>query len=497
MPAHFIGCASANFRAGRPAGFTADAIVLHRSGRSRDALRTLFNDATTSLSTHYVVARTGDIDQYVLEVDTAFHAGIVVGATWPLIRPTVNPNFHTIGIELEGAHEDDWPDAQVVATAALIAAVAGRWSIPIDADHVVTHSAIRASSRCPAPTCPVAPIVAAAQAHTSSLRVPQQLVVRTIARTNLRHGAPSLRAPIVRTMPADTDVAVAGFTDAGDRVNGNACWYADEDGRYFWAGGTNVPQPTDDAVLGGDSDTPGKSTDEMELPPPPAPDRDDTPATAPPIDRSTFALPAKEFFAQQTPKNLIVLHFTAGTTARSAFETWRRDPQHIATSYIVDVDGTIYEVFPPVFWAAHLGLKGTNHVHDRRSIGIEIANAGPLQPSADDASVLNWWPPKSKTAPQFTTKFCRRDETDRYVDADFRGMRHFAAYPAVQVDAVAALVRHLCDQFSIAPTLPAIPRRFECDATGFASYKGVCSHANFRQDKWDIGPAFPWERLGL
>jgi len=28
-------------------------------------------------------------------------------------------------------------------------------------------------------------------------------------------------------------------------------------------------------------------------------------------------------------------------------------------------------------------------------------------------------------------------------------------------------------------------------------YTGVSSHANFRQDKWDIGPAFPWDRLGL
>ena len=31
----------------------------------------------------------------------------------------------------------------------------------------------------------------------------------------------------------------------------------------------------------------------------------------------------------------------------------------------------------------------------------------------------------------------------------------------------------------------------------FRQYKGVSSHANFSQDKWDIGPAFPWDRLGL
>jgi len=58
-------------------------------------------------------------------------------------------------------------------------------------------------------------------------------------------------------------------------------------------------------------------------------------------------------------------------------------------------------------------------------------------------------------------------------------------------------VRLLCEQFSIPAILPPPASRFTCDVAAFSSYKGVCSHANFRQDKWDLGPAFPWERLGL
>jgi N-acetyl-anhydromuramyl-L-alanine amidase AmpD len=216
-----------------------------------------------------------------------------------------------------------------------------------------------------------------------------------------------------------------------------------------------------------------------------------------PIDRDTFALPPKEYFPDVTRKDLIVLHFTAGTTARSAYETWRQDPQHVATAYIVDVDGTIYEVFPPSMWAHHLGIKGTSHVHDRRSIGIEIANVGPLQVAADNPGILNWWPRRSKNHPEFTTRYCRRDETDRYMPIDFRGKHHFASFPHMQVDAVAALVHHLCERFSIPSTLPPLARRYDCDVNAFATYRGVCTHANFRQDKWDIGPAFPWERLGM
>jgi len=70
-----------------------------------------------------------------------------------------------------------------------------------------------------------------------------------------------------------------------------------------------------------------------------------------------------------------VLHFTAGQSARNAFGTWRRDAQRIGTACLVDVDGTVYEVFPPTQWAFHLGIAGTSR-HDRRSIGIEIATSG-------------------------------------------------------------------------------------------------------------------------
>lgn len=37
----------------------------------------------------------------------------------------------------------------------------------------------------------------------------------------------------------------------------------------------------------------------------------------------------------------------------------------------------------------------------------------------------------------------------------------------------------------------------ECDPHTFEGYQGLATHANFRSDKWDIGPAFDWDRLGL
>src|SRR5258708_18197834 len=42
------------------------------------------------------------------EEDTAFHAGVLVNPTWTLLRPGVNPNSYTIGVEHEGKPDDLW-----------------------------------------------------------------------------------------------------------------------------------------------------------------------------------------------------------------------------------------------------------------------------------------------------------------------------------------------------------------------------------------------------
>ena len=162
----------------------------------------------------------------------------------------------------------------------------------------------------------------------------------------------------------------------------------------------------------------------------------------------------------------------------------------MATAYVVDLDGTIYEVFPPSYWAYHLGIKGGT-AHERRSIGIEIVNVGPLQACEGSRPALNWWPK------DWGQQYCSLDESTKYVESTYRGKRYFAAFPDMQVQAVRRLVRHLCDRFSLRRELPPQSRRLEYDEGLFASYKGIATHVNFRQDKWDIGPAFNWDRLDV
>ena len=79
----------------------------------------------------------------------------------------------------------------------------------------------------------------------------------------------------------------------------------------------------------------------------------------------------------------------------------------------------------------------------------------------------------------------------------FRGVDHFAVFPEEQARAVAQLVGWLCGVFGIKKALPPAAKRMAFDAAFFAGFQGIAAHHNFRSDKWDTGPAFGWESLGV
>lgn len=59
--------------------------------------------------------------------------------------------------------------------------------------------------------------------------------VQAAVRLNLRN-APSMRGALLQTVPAGTPLSYQRAV-SGDPVNGNATWYLDSQGRYFWSGG--------------------------------------------------------------------------------------------------------------------------------------------------------------------------------------------------------------------------------------------------------------------
>jgi N-acetyl-anhydromuramyl-L-alanine amidase AmpD len=214
------------------------------------------------------------------------------------------------------------------------------------------------------------------------------------------------------------------------------------------------------------------------------------PAGAPPLNQS-LRLARGQYFEERHPKDLIVLHFTAGSTARGAFQSWQSTPVEVGAAYILDRDGTIYETFPAECWAYHLGIQGAEsagHRHDRRSIGIEIVNPGGLRRRGDD---LYWWPAG------YTTHWCRASDAEiwRYHWEPFRGMDYWATFTHEQYAALPVLVRWLTEVHQIEYRPVAEDKAGVMDWDYFRHFRGIASHQNFRADKTDIGPAFDWSVL--
>lgn len=197
------------------------------------------------------------------------------------------------------------------------------------------------------------------------------------------------------------------------------------------------------------------------------------------------------YFPAVQQKDAVVLHFTASSSAQSVYNHWvdrSNGVKRIATAYVVGLNGAVYEFFPEASWAYHLGLSvcNTNHIQDRRTIGIEIVNVGPLRKKN---GALNWWPA------DFGTRYCIEGERDKFVEKEFRGEKYFAAFPEEQVASVASLVKGICAAHGIPLELPPVDRLTVSDPVFFSSWRGICSHQNFRPDKFDMGPAWPWERF--
>lgn len=140
---------SPNFWQGRKS-YKPEAVVIHIMAGTIQGTDSWFNNASSQVSAHYGVAKSGEIHQYVKEEDTAWHAGIICQPSWKFLKPNINPNLYTIGIEHEGQAEDVWTEETKKASASLIQEACQRWQIPIDRDHIIGHYQITAKK----PNCP-------------------------------------------------------------------------------------------------------------------------------------------------------------------------------------------------------------------------------------------------------------------------------------------------------------------------------------------------------
>lgn len=199
------------------------------------------------------------------------------------------------------------------------------------------------------------------------------------------------------------------------------------------------------------------------------------------IDRS-LRFPASQFFQESYPKWQIYVHHTVGGSAESSFNYWMKKPDRVGTAYLIDRDGTIFEVFDPRYWCHHLGLTHKRNTElNQRSIGIEIASEGALQKDKD--GILR----------AFDGRAVFRDRAVS-LKAPWRGYSHFDLYEDAQEKSLRILVKHLCEQFSV-PKRCVEQKESTLFDEKFFDFNGILGHCNVRTDKTDPHPLFRYDQL--
>lgn len=94
-------------------------------------------------------------------------------------------------------------------------------------------------------------------------------------------------------------------------------------------------------------------------------------------------LEESEYVNENTSKQTIVIHHTAGPSLRSAVNWWKKDPRRVATHYIIERNGEVVQLIPESCWAYQgLAPRGANREHIKRleaqAIGIELVAWGKL-----------------------------------------------------------------------------------------------------------------------
>lgn len=188
-------------------------------------------------------------------------------------------------------------------------------------------------------------------------------------------------------------------------------------------------------------------------------------------DIKKIPLKENQYYQGINPKKYIVLHHTAGASAASSIGGWAADPKRIATPYVIDRDGTIYEAYDPKFWAYSLGVKGATAL-EKATIPIEIANWGSL--SLKNGKLVTYT--GKEIAPELAVKLPQK----------FRGFDTWEKYTPEQIKALSELLPYLMAKFKI--PIQADRKNFWEYQDPFKLKPGIWSHSTVRKDKIDIFP---------
>ncbi|WP_075343718.1 N-acetylmuramoyl-L-alanine amidase [Tenacibaculum agarivorans] len=196
------------------------------------------------------------------------------------------------------------------------------------------------------------------------------------------------------------------------------------------------------------------------------------------------------FVKEKNTKTQIVLHYTAGYI-KGDVAALSRPNYRVSTAFILPRNGKILNMWSSAFWSYHLGsgAVGGNTNGSKRSIGIEISNIGFLKRIGDNlVTVYN-----------DNDVYCTIHDTNLYtrLDTPYRGEVYFATFTEKQYQSLEILLKYLTATYNIPKAFLPEEKRYDVISKNeLVNFKGIVSHVNYRSSgKWDIGPAFNWERI--
>lgn len=178
-----------------------------------------------------------------------------------------------------------------------------------------------------------------------------------------------------------------------------------------------------------------------------------------------------QYFHTSCEKKRIVLHHTAGGTAKSSINWWNTHDDRVSTPYLIDRDGTILEVFRPDFWAYALGINSS--WAEKKSIHIEICNFGWLSKH------------NGKMFRQVGDKLIPFQGEYVEYKQPHRGHLYYEKYTDQQIASVIFLINYLSNKFNIQIKGSNVEKFWWSDRN---STKNIISHTTVRKDKSDIHP---------
>ncbi len=192
-------------------------------------------------------------------------------------------------------------------------------------------------------------------------------------------------------------------------------------------------------------------------------------------------LKSTQYFQEETPKNQIYLHHTAGNgNAVGVAKYWDSTKDRIATAFIIGNQGTIVQCFSSREWAYHLGLKNAPFSNmgvpykalDKNSVGIEVCNWGML---------------KEKNGKFYNYVGGLVDDSEvTELDKPFKGYTYWHKYTDKQIESLRQLVVYLCETYGISKEYN--DDIWDLSRRAMKGEDGIFTHNSVRKDKSDMYP---------